>query len=222
MNKPRLEMLTDGVFAIVMTLLVLELKVPHIQDPTSSIQLFEGLKESGNIFFSFSLSFGVLTTYWVSHNFLITIISKNVNRLVVYINMLFLFFCSLVPFSTILLGELNNNRLAIILYGANVLAIGLVLMWMRIYVIKSPKIENYETNVLSDPIEAYYRQIRIWLPIISVLLGMLASFVSYQLTYALYIIPLAISLIPGSIAFLDNLIRVKILGIKKIPKRSGE
>src|SRR5438309_11598060 len=107
MNHGRLHALTDGIFTIVMTLMVLELKLPKI-NPLTNHQLWQALAAQKAIFASYFISFAVLFIYWRAHNFVITILAKNVDINLLTINGIFLFLVGLVPFSTQLVGTFNS------------------------------------------------------------------------------------------------------------------
>ena len=125
-GRNRIEALTDGVFAVAMTLLVLDIKVPELQQALASTQLPHELLALWPKLLSYSISFVILGVYWVGHHLQLAFI-RTADRLLLWINMLFLLFVVLVPFSTALLSEYTNQRVAIAVYGANLIAIGLVL-----------------------------------------------------------------------------------------------
>lgn len=200
MNKTRIEALSDGVFAIVMTLLVIEIKVPHLPKNATDSEIWSEIHHLIPIFSSFVLSFAVLTMYWVSHHFLITFMAKNIDRNLSYLNMLFLLTIALVPFSANLLGFYYAQQLPVFWYGGHLLIIAAILYLMRRYVVDNPKIEN--SNI--DEQDERYSKIRMWLPIISAILGMGFSFINNNLALLSFILPLLIFLVPGSVAFLDK------------------
>lgn len=158
MNKQRLEAFTDAVLAIIMTLLVIEIKVPELeQGYYSDDLLFEGLKHLLPVFLSFFLSFAMIVNYWITHHFMITVMAKNVDRKLVYINFLFLGFTCLTPFSSRLLGTYSSSQVAIIFYSVNVLVVAVVLSIMRAYIYNSKQIEN----MVFSKIETLYGHVRI-------------------------------------------------------------
>src|SRR6185436_5188992 len=97
MGKARLEAFSDGVIAIIITIMVLELKVPH---ETS----WHALLERWPIFFSYLLSFVFVGIYWGNHHHLIHSV-KRVGPAVIWANLHLLFWLSLIPFVTDWLGE---------------------------------------------------------------------------------------------------------------------
>lgn len=200
MNKSRIEALSDGVFAIVMTLIVIEIKVPHLKADASDAKIWAEIFHLMPLFGAYVLSFAVLVSYWVSHYYLISFMAKNIDRVLGYLNMLFLMAVALIPFSASLLGFYNQNQLSVFWYGGHLLIIAAILYGMRAYLIATPKIEN--SNL--EPQDARYAKIRIWIPIIMTILGILVSFVSINLALFCFITPLFITTIPGSVAFLDR------------------
>lgn len=141
MTHGRLHNLTDGIFAIVMTLMVLELKLPASR-VTTNHDLWRVIADQRNILISYFISFAVLFVYWRAHNFVITRLAKNIDINLLTINGIFLFFVGLLPFSTELAGTYNGLSLAVSLYALNIVLIGLSLLGMRTYVEKSDQIEN--------------------------------------------------------------------------------
>jgi uncharacterized membrane protein len=118
----RLEALSDGVFAIVMTILVLEISIPLITEASANTELMRELAEMWPKFFAYVLSFLVLGVMWVNHHFMFHHIKRANNKLA-WLNILFLMFVALVPFSTSLLGEYSNTQTAVVAYGVNVILI---------------------------------------------------------------------------------------------------
>jgi uncharacterized membrane protein len=126
----RLEFLTDGVFAIVMTLLVLEISIPEIAQPSLQAELPRRLLELWPKLFSYVLSFLVLGILWTLHHRSFHSIKRSDNALI-WLNIIFLMFVALIPFSTSLLGNYGTEQLSIVIYSANaLLALGMrLLIW---------------------------------------------------------------------------------------------
>jgi uncharacterized membrane protein len=125
-GRNRVEALTDGVFAVAMTLLVLDLKVPELEQALASAELPYRLLALWPKFLSYAISFVILGVYWVGHHLQLSFI-RSADRPLLWINILFLLWVALVPFSTALLSEYTKHRLAIAVYGGNMIAIGLTL-----------------------------------------------------------------------------------------------
>ncbi len=117
MSKNRLEAFSDGVFAIIITIMVLDLKVPH--NPTWQTYL-----ENYPIFASYALSFGLVGICWATHSHLFQTASKVDNKVLGW-NMLLLFWQSLIPFTTASMGDSNFSSSTVTVY-AIVLFLGLL------------------------------------------------------------------------------------------------
>ena len=118
LSSRRLEALGDALFAIVMTLLVLELRVPAAKDFISQQALIQKLIELTPNFLSFIISFAVLGIFWFGHRVQFHYII-NSNRNLVWLNILFYLTISLIPFSAALLGRYPDMQISIIIYGVN-------------------------------------------------------------------------------------------------------
>lgn len=118
LGKDRIEFLADGVFAIVMTLLVLELKVPELPRHASASELLHELASLGPAFFSYFLTFVLSGSYWFLHNISMEFVRRADHKLYL-VGLGFLFFVALFPFSAALLGHYLSNPAAQSIYFAN-------------------------------------------------------------------------------------------------------
>src|SRR5688572_23158061 len=109
MGKGRLEAFSDGVLAIVITIMVLELKVPHGTE-------VEQLKPLVPVFFSYALSFVYIGIYWNNHHHMLHA-SHRVTGAMLWANLHLLFWLSLIPFTTGWMGENHFAELPSTLYG---------------------------------------------------------------------------------------------------------
>ncbi len=117
MGKGRLEAFSDGVIAIIITIMVLELKVPHGAD-------WATLATLSPVFLSYVLSFIYVGIYWNNHHHLFQAVHKVSGR-VLWANLHLLFWLSLTPFVTGWMGENHFAALPVALYGFNLLMAGL-------------------------------------------------------------------------------------------------
>ena len=113
-----MEALTDGIFAIAMTLLVLELKVPDLPKSVGASQLLERSAHEAPSFFSFFISFLYCGLLWVMHHLAMHFV-RHLQIALVWLNLLFLMSISIMPFSCALLGHFLRNRAAQEIYFAN-------------------------------------------------------------------------------------------------------
>ena len=203
MKHERLHALTDGIFAIVMTILVLEIKVPELHGEISNAALWEALREHGVVFLSYILSFTVLYTYWRAHTFIISIIAQNLNIWLVNINALFLLCVGLLPFSAHVLGLYHSTQLGISVYAINIIMIGLSLFAMRRYVETSKDITATKVN----PIEQRNGYVRIFLPIVIAIFAIGVSFINTGLAILLLTIAVVFNLLPNNSVLLMGIVK---------------
>ena len=135
MEKSRLEAFSDGVLAIIITIMVLELKVPNSEDWNSLIQLKD-------IFLSYMLSFLFIGIYWGNHHHLLHT-AKRVNASIIWANMFLLFCLSLIPFGTAWMGKNHFSTHTVIAY-----AILLVLCSLAFRLLQYSIIESHDHEVL--------------------------------------------------------------------------
>ena len=192
MKIERLSGLADGIFAIVMTLLAIDIKPPHIAGLVTNDSLLQSLETMIPTFVGFFISFVLLFVYWRSHHFVISVYAKNIDLNLTGINALFFLFIALVPFTSHLIGQYASNQLAIILYAINIIFIGLTLLWMKYYVIHSTTIEN---NPLTER-DIKNGDIRILFPVYCATLAIFVSFFSIDLALLLFPIGIIFNLIP--------------------------
>jgi uncharacterized membrane protein len=128
-SKSRIETLTDGVFAIVMTLLVLEIAVPQLTHSEATAgELLRQLLELWPVILSYAISFIILGFFWISHHDQFYYI-KRANRVFVWITIFYLMFVAFIPFSTALLGEYTAQQISVVIYGINFAIAG---FWARV------------------------------------------------------------------------------------------
>jgi uncharacterized membrane protein len=206
MNKTRLENLSDGVFAIVFTILVLDIRVPDALINPSSQDVWNAFFSLGPVFFGYFVSFAVLTTFWIAHTFFFSEVIKVVNRQLVLMNMLYLAFVTLLPFAAYLLGKYPHIQAAIFIYGLNVFIIGTISILRFEYALWSKEIDtshNSHRLVLQS-------RIRTYMTTITTLVGMLISFVSLPIALFLYAFPIVFNIIPGILNLIEWMMGVRL------------
>ncbi len=121
----RIEALADGIFAIAMTLLVLTLTLPDMTQ--TKLGLSQLLAEQWPKFFNYALSFVLLAIFWMVHHQQFHVIRRT-DRRHVWINIGILMFVVLMPFSTDVVGDYSGETLAELLFGANLMILGLLFL----------------------------------------------------------------------------------------------
>jgi uncharacterized membrane protein len=109
MSKGRLEAFSDGVLAIIITIMVLELKAPHTADPEALVPMIPA-------FLSYVLSFAFVAIYWNNHHHLLQT-ARNVNGAILWANTHLLFWLSLIPFATHWMGGSEFAAWPVAAYG---------------------------------------------------------------------------------------------------------
>jgi uncharacterized membrane protein len=127
----RLVLFSDAVIAITITLLVLEIRLPEGFGEFSNAELWQALVELGPRFLGYLISFAVIGVYWLNHHAKFGVIVKS-SRGLLAINLLFLLFIGVVPFTTSLIAE-NGGALSTAIYAGGMVCCGLSLMWLWAY-----------------------------------------------------------------------------------------
>lgn len=122
----RLAALSDGIFAVAMTLLVLDLHVPVSGAISSEQALWSALVKLGPSLLTYFMSFLTLGIFWVGQQTQLNFFARS-NRNLTWIHLVFLLAVSLTPFSTALLAEFITYRIALVVYWFNILLLGAIL-----------------------------------------------------------------------------------------------
>lgn len=186
MNKNRLEAFSDGVFAIVITLLILDVRFP-----ASGTSTLQGLKDMLPQVLSFALSFVIVGVYWVSHHNMFHYI-READRRLLWLNLLLLLVVVFVPFPAALLGQRPGDPVAVMVYGANLVLVNAVGTALWIYVSSRQALREPE---LTDALARLVVKVHAG-PILIYGLGILiapyatrASLLLYALVPAFFILP---------------------------------
>lgn len=129
-SKSRLESLTDGVFAIIMTILVFNVSVPELilfaEGEYTSERLSSRLLDLWPDILAYIVSFVTLGVYWVAHHRIFRWI-VNVDRPLIWINISFLMTIGLIPFSTALLTQYRDQQISIFIFSSNAILAGAII-----------------------------------------------------------------------------------------------
>src|SRR5207248_654083 len=123
----RLSGLSDGIFAVAMTLLVLSLAVPTVKEASSDSDLWQAMLKLVPGLVTYVMSFLTLGIFWVGQQTQLSQLERS-NRDYTWINLAFLLFVTLVPFSTNLLANFYLSKLALIEYWLNILVLGALIL----------------------------------------------------------------------------------------------
>lgn len=181
MNKGRLEAFSDGVIAIIITIMVLELKIPH--EATLS-----ALRPLIPVFFSYVLSFIYLGIYWNNHHHLLQA-TQYVNGRVLWANLHLLFWLSLVPFVTAWTGENSFAAMPVAFYGIVLLLAAIAYFILTRTLISHHGKDSTLATALGDDFKG-----KVSLAIYAIAIP--CAFINAWLAFSLYIIVAIMWLIP--------------------------
>jgi uncharacterized membrane protein len=199
LSKNRIEALADGIFAVAMTLLVLDIKSPVSLAFETAAGLIEYLVTLEHSFAMYAISFVVLAIFWVAHHIQFHYV-RHVDRRLLWINMAFLLLVTFVPFSTDLLGDHGHLMLPVVVYGLNLIALGALLALQLHYLSTHPPLAA--PDLTPTAVTHIYREIRLYavVPVAS----MAMSFYSPRVGMYLYLLLAVPTFVPSR---LDRLLR---------------
>jgi len=145
-TKNRVETFSDGIFAIIVTLLILEIKVPHLEHVGSSRELFFASIALLPKFASWVISFVTLCIVWVNHHRLFESF-KSINMELFWLNVHILLWICFVPYPTALLGDYPHNALAVASYGIAMFLVGAAFIIARLYLVRNKTLLKETVNV---------------------------------------------------------------------------
>lgn len=204
MKQSRLDSLSDGIFSIVMTILVFEIHVPDFFGRISNQDLLITIISMYPLFLSYLLSFLLLFTYWRSHHYIASVLAKNIDIRFSNLNALFFIFVCLIPFSAATLGKFSYNQTSVIFFAVNVICIGLSLFWMRKYVLLSNTIENTPVT----EVENEHAYTRILFPVFAAILAIVISFYNIQLSLSLFTLAIFFNLSTRSTTYTWKILNI--------------
>lgn len=135
MNKQRLEAFSDGVFAIVITLLILDIRIPIVEPTLLGTALVNILPQ----LLTYILSFFVVGLYWHLHHQVATEI-KRIDGAFIWFNLVWLLFVSILPFPTALLGRYPLQPIPLTIYGINLILVNVTGFVILVYFQRRPKL----------------------------------------------------------------------------------
>lgn len=181
MVKGRLEAFTDGVLAIIITIMVLELKVPHGGE-------FKDLQPLFPVFGSYVLSFIYVAIYWNNHHHMMQTV-KHVTGKILWANMHLLFWLSLIPFVTGWMGENNFTTATVFSYGIVLLGAAIAYFILQSLIIKS----QGKTSILAKALGKDYKGKAS--PVLYII-GIVSSFFNIWISGVIFILVAIMWLIP--------------------------
>ncbi len=165
----RLGAISDGVFAIAMTLLVLNLKLPEMKESISSQEFSQAIREQAPHFISWIISFAILCRLWITQHALLEYDDKK-SRGFTTINFIFLGAISFIPFPTSLISEHFEQPLSVIIFSATLIVADLALVGMWRLLDK----KGLEPDTLRD-MNLHVKRVIVWMLAIAIISCLLAT-----------------------------------------------
>ena len=181
LHLTRIEAFSDGVFAIVVTLLVLELKLPVLKDHGSVSELAHQLVELAPKFLSWLISFIIVCKFWLNHHHVLGL-AHHANYGLVWLNSLFLMGQAFIPFPTALVGEYPGNRLAVSLFGVVFALATLLFIAVHAYVVR--RLIKPDLAAAQDP----HGILKGFVGPASYLAGAAAAWLSVHVAFVIYVL----------------------------------
>jgi uncharacterized membrane protein len=195
LSKQRIEALADGIFAFAMTLLILDVKIPKLSEPLVNEDfLARTLLDQWPKLLSFAMSFMILSLFWIAHHGYSHFVKRS-NRYFLWSNLVFLLVVVFVPFSADLLGSYPRHRIPAIVYGCNIMALGLTLHWQWSYATSGHRLVG--SDLEPELIRRGKRRI-LW-GIIANICGILLAFVNPIYSLAQYVLFPIVYILPSQI-----------------------
>lgn len=178
----RVEGLTDALFAIVMTLLVLSIQVPQIPDSQVDSELTEKVLELWPQLFSYVLTFAILGFHWVAHHNIYNYF-RFATRTLIWLNFAYLMFIALLPFTTDLIGDYPQKQVSVLFYGGNLLLISLFLELQWWYGSHRSRLIDPDTS--AQTIRSV--TVRTFISPAGFIIALAVSFISTELSIAVFV-----------------------------------
>ncbi len=184
----RMILFTDAVFAIAITLLILEIKVPNLAyEGLNSAKIANTLLDAYPTWIGFIISFWVIALYWIDHHRLFAYVD-DYNGKLVFLNLLYLMSIVIMPFTSALYSKYITYTFPTQLYCFNVALTGFIKLWL-LYYITNP--ENKVSRYPMERIKVRYYKIRSWAtPLIFLVTGFLSNYTiwSRMFFFAIFIV----------------------------------
>lgn len=190
MNKNRVEAFSDGVFAIVITLLILDIRVPEVDYSQLSPALVAVLPRM----FAYVISFGVIGVYWLAHHQSLQLVGK-LNGFLIWLNLAYLLAVSFMPFPTALLGRYPMQPIPIVIYGLNLILANTTGLMLTLYLRAHPELGSGLVHRASH--KSLYLYVFVNL---SYVLAMLLGFVAPAVSYGIFVVVLLVVIVYYSFA----------------------
>lgn len=196
----RMETFSDGVISIIITIMVLSLKLPDISHNSTPYQIQHYLRELAPYFGAYVFSFMMIGIFWTNHHYMFHLL-EHTDEMLLWQNLFYLFWMSLIPFCTAMIGSNPLYPLAIAVYGFIMMMTTAMLAFMREYTLRRGLVYKDEKRELTRKVYkvSVKAKVKSYIGVLAYLLSIPLAYVQVYLAYLLFIIPPIIFFIPDGI-----------------------
>ena len=191
LGKNRVEALSDGIFAIAMTILVLGFKLPSLPSSAPNTQVAPALFALWPNFVTYAVAFIGVGVYWILHHMVFHVV-RTVDRTLLWLSILFFMFLCVLPFSVQLMNQFPRAEITPVLFGVNLAIVGWLLNFQWMYVLAHPQMMN-------ETLSKTYREtvgFRVALAPMAATLTSIVCFWSVSTSLVIYLLILPVYFIP--------------------------
>jgi uncharacterized membrane protein len=185
LGTTRVAELVDGVFAIAMTLLAFDLRVLDIISPIANRNIMTVIAKIGPHILIYAISFIILGFYWIEHRIQYGYV-KYSSKYFYWINIFFLMFIALIPFSTGILGRYFGEQFSILLYGLNIILVG-ALSYFHWWYVNFHHLVSKDTTPITNSI---IKKSIILAPVIAIISMAISFFSLWTSLFIYFVIPI--------------------------------
>ena len=196
----RVETLSDGVIAIIITIMVLEFRLPEYAKGMTTRDVFANLHHLLPFLISYAFSFTMVAILWTNHHHMFHLLEKT-DEYLLWTNFLFLFFMSLIPFATRVVGENPFLPVSIAIYGLVMLLTTVSFALMRQHSLRKKLLHRDENRKMTYEIlrASFKARSKTFAAIIIYLVSIPLAFIHVFLAYACFVIPIILFSVPEGI-----------------------
>ena len=196
----RLEAFSDGVVAIIITIMILELKLPDLSHESSQAHMISYLKSLAPYFFTYVFSYTMIGIFWTNHHHMFHLL-ETTDETLLWLNFVFLFALSLIPFATAIVGANPLLPLSAAIYGFVLLLTTVSFLVMRTYTIRRKLVHEDKNRALRRKIYRLSVRARTksFVGAVIYLAAIGAAYVSIYISYVLFVAAAVIFFLPEGV-----------------------
>ena len=196
----RVETFSDGVISIIITIMVLSLKLPDFKHDDTTLRMRHYLEELLPYFGAYAFSFMMIGIFWTNHHHMFHLLGR-INEVLIWQNLFFLFWMSLIPIATAMVGANPKLSESIAIYGFVMMMTTLAFTIMRIYTLRKGLVHKSDDEAMGKKIYTVSLKARTksYIGTAAYLLSIPLAFISIYLAYVCFIVPAIIFFVPDGI-----------------------